>query len=107
MGVYGGANFAHLLLDNEVHDSTGGQATVSSNVQFASIAAACGYATCSSGDSLHLIRETFEQNTRPVFLHLKTRPGAAADLPRPDMTPAAVKSRLMKHIGINAAWRDL
>lgn len=107
VGAYGGENFTHVLLDNEVHDSTGGQATVSGGVQFASIAAACGYAACSSGDSLHLIRETLEQSQRPAFLHLKTRPGAAADLPRPDMTPAAVKSRFMQHIGVSAAWRDV
>ncbi len=107
VGAYGGENFVHLLLDNEVHDSTGGQATVSSSVRFASVAAACGYASCSSGDSLHLIRETLGENRGPAFLHLKTRAGTAADLPRPDMTPAAVKSRLMQHIGVTAAWRDL
>jgi len=107
VGAYGGENFVHLLLDNEVHDSTGGQATVSNSVRFASVAAACGYASCSSGDSLHLIRETLVENRGPAFLHLKTRAGAAVDLPRPDMTPAAVKSRLMQHIGVTAAWRDL
>jgi phosphonopyruvate decarboxylase len=34
-----------LLLDNGVHDSTGGQATVSPLISFAEIAAACGYGT--------------------------------------------------------------
>jgi len=107
VGAYGGDNFVHLLLDNEVHDSTGGQSTVSSGVHFASVAAACGYKSCSSGDNLHLVKETLEQNMRPAFLHLKTRPGAAADLPRPDMSPAAVKSRLMQHLDIDAPWRQI
>src|ERR1700722_7469955 len=43
VGAYGPANLQHLLLDNGVHDSTGGQATVSPQVSFGHIAAACGY----------------------------------------------------------------
>src|SRR3984957_3166783 len=43
LGAYGPANLLHLLLDNGAHDSTGGQATVSPQVSFAHIAAACGY----------------------------------------------------------------
>ena len=29
VGAYGGRNYRHLLLDNAVHESTGGQSTVS------------------------------------------------------------------------------
>ena len=35
IGAYGPSNLMHLLLDNGAHDSTGGQATVSSTVSFA------------------------------------------------------------------------
>ncbi|HEU5442995.1 MAG TPA: phosphonopyruvate decarboxylase, partial [Steroidobacteraceae bacterium] len=45
LGAYGPPNLRHLLLDNGVHDSTGGQATVSPSVSFAEVAAACGYAS--------------------------------------------------------------
>ena len=34
---------AHLLLDNESHDSTDAQATVTASTDFAAIGAACGY----------------------------------------------------------------
>jgi phosphonopyruvate decarboxylase len=37
------ANLVHVVLDNGVHDSTGGQASVSPNVDFAAVALACGY----------------------------------------------------------------
>lgn len=37
-------NFCHILLDNESHDSTGGQFNLSPFVDFASIAKSCGYA---------------------------------------------------------------
>ena len=43
IGAYGGENFRHLLLDNGVHESTGGQSTVSPAVSFAAVAKACGY----------------------------------------------------------------
>ena len=48
VGAYGPPNLKHLLLDNGVHDSTGGQATVSAGVSFAEIAAACGYTDAGS-----------------------------------------------------------
>src|SRR5579872_1709243 len=51
-GAYGPPNFSHLLLDNGVHDSTGGQATVSTHVSFAGIAASCGYASALQTDDL-------------------------------------------------------
>ena len=56
VGAYGPANFRHLLLDNGVHDSTGGQATVSPLVAFAQIAAACGYAQRLETDGLRRSR---------------------------------------------------
>jgi phosphonopyruvate decarboxylase len=88
------------LLDNEAHDSTGGQATVSANVAFAEIAAACGYRAAYSGDDIELIDALYNEPNPPGarFLHLKIRPGTLADLPRPDRTPAQVLDRFMKHI---------
>src|SRR6202522_1102285 len=52
VGAYGPANLQHLLLDNGAHDSTGGQATVSPQVSFAHIAAACGYASSLETDDV-------------------------------------------------------
>jgi phosphonopyruvate decarboxylase len=45
IGARAPGNLVHIVLDNGVHDSTGGQATVSAGVDFAGIALACGYAT--------------------------------------------------------------
>ncbi len=56
LGAYGPANLRHLLLDNGVHDSTGGQATVSPQVSFAEIAAACGYASALETDECSGLR---------------------------------------------------
>lgn len=96
IGTYGGENITHLLLDNEVHDSTGAQATVSANVRFDEIAAACGYRTVMSGDDARLLDEVVGNPglPGPRLLHLKIRPGTIDKLPRPKVSPAAVTARL-------------
>ena len=55
VGAYGGDNLVHIVLDNEVHDSTGAQATVSAGVSFADIARACGYSCTFEGNDVGLI----------------------------------------------------
>jgi len=101
IGSYGGSNLTHIVLDNEAHDSTGVQATVSSNVKFADIATACGYAVAYDGDDLSLIDEllTNSNGDGPRFGHLKIKTGTIKDLPRPDLKPEDVLRRLMQHIG--------
>jgi phosphonopyruvate decarboxylase len=100
-GAYGPPNLWHLLLDNGVHDSTGGQATVSPQVAFAEVAAACGYASAFETDELGQIASWLEE--RPIdgarFARLFIRAGTPSDLPRPSATPIEVKTRLMQHIG--------
>jgi len=101
VGTYGPANLFHLLLDNGVHDSTGGQATVSAGVSFAAIAAACGYPLAWASDALDVIDRLFADTEvqGPRFAHLRTRPGARENLPRPVITPEQVKLRLARQIG--------
>jgi phosphonopyruvate decarboxylase len=102
VGAYGPPNLWHLLLDNGAHDSTGGQATVSPNVSFAEVAAACGYASSLDTDDLGSIREWLAQGSAgdgARFARLLTRPGSPADLPRPSITPIDVRTRLMQHFG--------
>lgn len=100
VGAYAPANLRHLLLDNGAHDSTGGQATVSSRISFASIAAACGYADALETDDLNDIAAWLESPRLegPRFACLKTRPGTPHDLPRPSISPVEVKRRLMQHL---------
>ena len=103
-GTYGPANLWHLLLDNGVHDSTGGQATVSPHVAFAEIAAACGYASALETDRLGRISAWLKESNLAGarFARLLIRAGTPSDLPRPAVTPIDVKTRLMRHIGAPA-----
>ena len=101
LGSYGGSNLMHIVLDNEVHDSTGAQATVANNVKFAEIASACGYSVTYEGNNIELIDQLFncKNHTGAIFGHLKISAGAIENLPRPDVTPVEVLRRLMQHIG--------
>jgi len=101
VGAYGPPNLQHLLLDNGVHDSTGGQATVSKHVSFAEIAAACGYAASLETDDVARIGAWLESPPAagPRFARLLTRAGTPDGLPRPSVTPVDVKTRLMQHFG--------
>ncbi len=105
VGAYGPPNLRHLLLDNGAHDSTGGQATVSPNVSFAQVAAACGYAAALETATLSSISAWLDLPPLdgPRFARLLTRPGSPADLPRPSITPVDVKTRLMQHFAPQAA----
>jgi phosphonopyruvate decarboxylase len=101
LGTYGPPNLIHILLDNGEHESTGGQATVSPNVSFAAVAAACGYASAVESDDLEVLDELVAASALdgPRFVRLSVRAGTSIDLPRPSMSPAEVKTRLMRHIG--------
>jgi phosphonopyruvate decarboxylase len=99
VGASAPPNLWHLLLDNGVHESTGGQATVSATVAFAHVAAACGYRTCLDTDSAAELAAWLALGDGPHFARLLTRTGTAQDLPRPHMTPPQVRERFMQHIG--------
>ena len=88
-------NLLHLVLDNGLHESTGGQATVSPGVDFCAIAAACGYPTVSAtADPRSLGALVAERRAGLAFVHAPMLAGVPTGLPRPTMTPAVVAARL-------------
>ncbi|GAA2874139.1 phosphonopyruvate decarboxylase [Pseudonocardia halophobica] len=105
LGTYGPPNLTHLLLDNGAHESTGGQATVSPNVSFAGVAAACGYPVALEGDDPGLVDALLEAPAAegPRFARLRIGTGTPKDLPRPTVTPPEVARRLMSHLAERVA----
>lgn len=94
------ANLVHVLLDNEAHDSTGTQSTVTHSVDLGACARACGYPAVERVTSTAELEKALADRTPGLrFLHLKTKPGAPADLPRPKITPREVAARLRTHLG--------
>ena len=88
-------NLVHVLLDNEAHESTGGQSTVSHSMDLPGVARSCGYANVAKAhDAADL--ETMLRDRRPGLrlIALKTRHGVPDDLPRPKVTPREVAGRI-------------
>ena len=104
VGAYAGNNYYHLLLDNHVHESTGGQGTVSSTVNFPAVAAACGYQSIFQTAVSSREIDSFLQAKAPAFKHIETRQGVPEVLPRPSVKPASVARRLMQQLGVNTSW---
>ncbi|HEX4712222.1 phosphonopyruvate decarboxylase [Phenylobacterium sp.] len=91
------ANLVHVLLDNEAHESTGGQSTVSHSMDLAGVAVSCGYpsvARIAASEELETLLKDRTPGLR--FISLKTRHGVPADLPRPTVTPREVARRITK-----------
>lgn len=92
-------NLVHVLLDNEAHESTGAQSTVSHSVDLAQIARASGYPQVVRAASLETLANVLNAKTNELtFVHVKTKQGSPADLPRPTVTPVQVAERLRKWI---------
>ena len=91
-------NLLHILLDNQSHDSTGGQATVSPNIKFADQASAVSYPIAKQLSTLEELDRSIQQWTSDnqlTFLHLPIAKGSTKNLGRPTVKPHEVKSRLM------------
>ncbi|MEO6029637.1 MAG: phosphonopyruvate decarboxylase [Candidatus Binatia bacterium] len=100
-GTYAPPSLLHVLLNNACHESTGAQATVGDNVDFTALAAASGYAVArdvATVDELAARFDEWQQQPRPTFLQLRTRPGTAGPLVRPAIAPPEVKTRLLRHL---------
>lgn len=90
-------NMLHILLDNNTHDSTGGQQTVSHNIDFVNIAASCGYTNATYIHNLVELEEqikAWKQKKGLTFLYLKIAKGSKKDLGRPKIKPHEVKERV-------------
>ena len=100
-GYYGPKNLLHILLDNNCHDSTGGQKTVSHWVDFPTVALSCGYERVVEVNSLkELATAIVDWKMRPAltFLRVRVKKGSKKDLGRPSIKPHEVKERLMNFL---------
>ena len=93
-------NLIHILLDNNVHDSTGQQLTNASTVDFANIAINCGYQNSYSTDNLNDFSKIIKKNLvssnktiGPTFIHIKIQKGSIENLGRPTIHPKDVAKR--------------
>ncbi|MBF0354883.1 MAG: phosphonopyruvate decarboxylase [Alphaproteobacteria bacterium] len=96
IGAYRPSNLTHVIFDNGVHDSTGGQMTVSGSVDFAQVALASGYAHASSVDDALGFDKAFAlalTTPGPHLIHARIAPGSMDKLGRPTVKPWEVARR--------------
>ena len=90
-------NLIHILLDNNVHDSTGQQLTNASTVDFANIAINCGYKRSYSidntNDFANILKKNLIKSEGPSFIHVKIKKGSINNLGRPTIHPKDVSKR--------------
>ena len=101
IGYYQPTNLLHIILDNESHDSTGGQRTASGVVRFAEIAGASNYRQAAAADApadVQALAKEFRRQPGPSLLHVKIRPGSPKTLGRPTVKPHEVKERFMQFV---------
>ena len=95
-------NLIHILLDNNVHDSTGQQLTNASTVDFANIAANCGYKESYSTDNTNnfsnIIKKKLRNTHGPIFIRIKIQKGSVKNLGRPTIHPKDVARRFQNFL---------
>ncbi|MFJ8473574.1 phosphonopyruvate decarboxylase [Kitasatospora sp. NPDC094011] len=96
VGRHGTGRLVHLLLDNGVHDSTGGQLTLSAQTDFPAVAAACGYRAVHDCPDLPAFATAMRDALAgggPTLIRLAVAPGSLTALGRPTIGPADVARR--------------
>ena len=92
------ATYFHVVFNNGVHDSVGGQPTSVNVVDVAAVARAMGYRYATSTDDLASVAGAVAQlrsHGGPALLEVKVRPGNRAGIGRPTRTPAQSKQAFM------------
>lgn len=99
IGTKAPENFVHVLINNEAHESVGGQSTVAKYIDLKSIALACNYKQAYSTDNVLELKEILSsalEKAGPIFIEVKSAIGARSDLGRPTNTPKENK-RIFMH----------
>jgi len=96
VGAEAPERLVHIVMDNGAHESTGGQATVSSNVGFAQAAIACGYRTAAECDEAAGFERALAaalDGPGPHLIHARIARGSIDNLGRPTIKPPEVAAR--------------
>jgi phosphonopyruvate decarboxylase len=106
-GFVNAQNIIHILLDNGMHDSTGGQKTRSEEIDFAEIALNCQYQKSYEVDSVEGLSQAMAEIAPPAapgalsFIRFFIKAGSPGELGRPTLTPEAMATRFKHFIQRN------
>lgn len=94
-------NFIHILLNNESHESVGGQATIAKELNMTELANVAGYGSSQRISTAAGLRDLFYgvgRSQGPVFVEIMVGGQSRNDLSRPAITPAEAKQNLMRQL---------
>ena len=94
-------NFFHILINNEVHESVGGQSTGSKNIDMQALAKSNGYKNLFFADKAESIKSQFSNLISyhgPSFLEIRVEPGSRENLGRPSLSPSENKESFVHSI---------
>jgi len=101
IGANAPENFIHIILNNEAHDSVGGQETVAKFLDFQKIFLGCNYKSFHKFNNLEDFkkrRKLIMAEKGPIAVELVINKGARTNLGRPIEGPAENKTTFMSHL---------
>ena len=101
IGKYSPSNFVHIIIDNEAHESTGGQPTNSTSIKFIEIARASNYKWSTKVETKEELLESLDNiknRNGPILILIKTKLHSTSNLKRPDKLPKEYKEEFMKFL---------
>lgn len=102
IGCHNVKNLIHIVLNNQCHESVGGQPTVAGEIRIKDIALASGYQqyVCASDEKeIASIWAGISESVGPILFEIKIAKGARKDLGRPTSSPIENKNAFMQHVG--------
>ncbi|MBR1792803.1 MAG: phosphonopyruvate decarboxylase [Bacteroidales bacterium] len=99
---YMAPNLLHIVLNNGVNESVGGQPSAGYVVDLTGIASACGYKTCGravkDAHELQLVLQGLYSETHPIFIDVHVRQGIRSNMPKLSIDHKVQKEFLMSHL---------
>ncbi len=95
------SNFLHVLINNKVHESVGGQETSAKYIDIPNIVKSNGYQKITSVKNSSQLKNEFIEFIKsegPSFLEVKVKPGSRTDLGRSTINPIDNKRVFMDYI---------
>jgi phosphonopyruvate decarboxylase len=102
IGRYQPANIYHIVLNNGVNESVGGQNSAGRTTDLTKVASACGYETVRShvsySNEIQDALTSLESSKKPKFLDIHIKQGIRKDMPKLDVNHKSLKEDLMRNL---------
>lgn len=99
---YKAGNMIHIVLNNGVNESVGGQPSAGYVINLTAVAKACGYRTQGNAietkDELQSLMRDFRIGDMPLFIDVHVRQGIRSDMPKLNIDHKAQKKALMEEL---------